>query len=168
MLLGNTHTHSIKSDGRRTSKRMIKEYRKKGYDFVFMTDHRNKEKPFGYPQVSGITVIEGCEVSSGEHYTYAEGEEEVIRIKNHPNRYRDPIEEVEKWNLFEATEHARLQKKYLKCKGNYPVFSDDAHSLHDVGRVGILVDVDKNASKDEILRAIKEGNFRLYARNLIT
>jgi len=104
MLLGNTHTHSIKSDGRRTSKRMIKEYRKKGYDFVFMTDHKNKEKPFSYPQVSGITVIEGCEVSSGEHYTYAKGKEEVIRIKNHPNRYHDPIEEVEKWNLFEVTE----------------------------------------------------------------
>ena len=73
MLLGNTHTHSRKSDGREIAERMIREYKKKSYDFVIMTDHRNKEKPYSYPDVPGIIVIEGCEVSSGEHYTYVEG-----------------------------------------------------------------------------------------------
>jgi len=164
MLLGNTHTHSRKSDGRETAERMIREYKKEGCDFVIMTDHRNEEKPCSYPNVPGIIVIEGCEVSSGEHYVYAEGKEESIKIKAHPGRYHDPISEVEEWNLYECSEHARLQKKYLRCRGNYPVISDDAHSLRDVGHAGILVDA--NAEKDTILKAIREGDFRWHAREL--
>jgi len=164
MLLGNTHTHSRKSDGREIAERMIREYKKKSYDFVIMTDHRNKEKPYSYPDVPGIIVIEGCEVSSGEHYTYVEGDEESIKIKNHPNRYHDPIPEVEEWNLYECSEHARLQPKYLGCRGNYPIISDDAHSLHGVGRAGILVNAEKK--KDAILKAVKKGDFRWYAKDL--
>ena len=82
-----------------------------------------------------------------------------------PNRYNDSISEVEKWHLTEVTEHARLQPKYLQCRGNYILFSDDAHSLSGVGNAGILVDANTRNGKD-ILKAIKEGNFRLWASNL--
>lgn len=165
MLLGNTHTHSRKSDGRETAERMIREYKERGYDFVMMTDHRyNSEEPYSYPDVPGIIVIEGCEVSSGEHYVYAEGNEEAIKIKAHPNRYHDPVSEVEDWNLYEASEHAELHPKYLRCRGNYPLISDDAHSLHGVACAGVLVNAKKD--KDAILRAIKRGDFRWYAKEL--
>lgn len=39
MLLGNAHTHSTLSDGRESPRRMIREYKNHGYDFVIMTDH---------------------------------------------------------------------------------------------------------------------------------
>ena len=48
----------------------------------------------------------------------------------------------------------------MKCRGNYPVFSDDAHSLGAVGNVGILVDADKNPGLNT--QEHKEGNFRLW------
>ena len=160
ILLGNTHTHTKKSDGRESPERMIREYKKSSYDFIFLTDHRNREEPYNYPDIDGITVIDSCEVSAGEHYIYAEEEGVEVRVKCHPNRYQDPISEVEEWNLYEATEHARFTPHYMKCRGNYPVFSDDAHSLGGVGNVGILVDADKNPVS--ILRNIKKGNFRLW------
>lgn len=161
MLKGNTHAHGIGSDGRESAEKMIKEYRKKGYDFVIMTDHRNREEVYNYPDVDGIVVINGCEVSKSEHYVYAKEGDVEIKIKCHPNRYDDPVSEVEEWNLYEATEHARFLPQYMKCRGNYPVFSDDAHSLRGVGHAGILVDADKDAVS--ILKNIKSGNFRLWA-----
>jgi len=166
MLLGNAHTHSTLSDGRESPRRMIREYKNHGYDFVIMTDHAMKEKPYNYPDVEGIIVINGCEVSSGEHYIYASSGDEELRIKCHPGRYNDPIEEVEEWNLYETTEHARLQKKYLKCKGNYPLFSDDSHDVSHVGRAGILVRSPPNP--ESIIKNIKAGNFRLWASKLRT
>ena len=53
---------------------MIREYKKSSYDFIFLTDHRNREEPYNYPDIDGITVIDSCEVSAGEHYIYAEEE----------------------------------------------------------------------------------------------
>jgi len=164
MLLVNTHAHSTLSDGREPPERMIGEYKRRGYDAVVMTDHRNEKKPYSYPDVEGIIVIGGCEVSSGEHFVYARAGEEELRIKCHPGRYRDPISEVEKWNLYECSEHAELEPKYLRCRGNYPIISDDAHSLHDIGRAGILVDAKRKG--EAILRAVRRGDFRWFARDL--
>lgn len=161
MLLVNTHTHSTISDGRQSPKRMIKEYKKHGYDAVIMTDHAMVETPYSYPDIEGIITINGCEVSSEEHYIYARAGDEELRIKCHPNRYNDPIEEVEEWNLYETTEHARLQEKYFKCRDNYPLFSDDSHDISHIGRAGILVQ--SPPDPESIIKNIKIGNFRLWA-----
>jgi len=164
-LLGNTHIHTLYSDGKLSPLEVIKRYKILGYDFIILTDHSMSENPFRYPKLKGLIVIEGCEVSSREHYIYARAENVELRIKCHPNRYNDSIEEVETWNLYEVTEHARLQPRYFKCKAGFPIFSDDSHSLAGIGRTGILVKAKPKAKS--ILEAINNGNFRLWARELI-
>ena len=44
-LKGNTHTHTKNSDGQLTVKEIAVEYGKRGYDFVFLTDHWKRTVP---------------------------------------------------------------------------------------------------------------------------
>jgi hypothetical protein len=44
-LKGNTHTHTINSDGECTPEEIASEYKRRGYDFVFLTDHDKRTVP---------------------------------------------------------------------------------------------------------------------------
>lgn len=44
-LKGNTHTHTISSDGKCTPGELALEYKRHGYDFVFLTDHDKRTMP---------------------------------------------------------------------------------------------------------------------------
>lgn len=44
-LKGNTHTHTINSDGACTPGEIALEYKRHGYDFVFLTDHEKRTVP---------------------------------------------------------------------------------------------------------------------------
>lgn len=44
-LKGNTHTHTTQSDGKLTVEQVTSEYGKRGYDFVFLTDHWKRTVP---------------------------------------------------------------------------------------------------------------------------
>ena len=90
-LKGNLHTHSTKSDGNLSPEELIKKYREEGFDFVAVTDHRDKPEPHCYSDIDGILVLEGCEVSKAHHWNYIEGDEETLTVWNHPFRYDDTV-----------------------------------------------------------------------------
>ena len=65
---GVLHCHTTKSDGNLSPEELIKKYREEGFNFVAVTDHGNKPEPHCYPDVDGIIILKGVEVSKGHHW----------------------------------------------------------------------------------------------------
>ena len=84
MLKVGLHVHTTISDGREKPRKMIKQYKKEGFDAVILSDHRMEEKVHDYPDVEGITTINGCEVSKHEHYIYTKAGDTDLKWKAHP------------------------------------------------------------------------------------
>lgn len=63
-LKGDTHLHTNNSDGKLTYFALAKKARKKGMDYIIITDHNNNTKGFSMPKISGLTVIRGLELTS--------------------------------------------------------------------------------------------------------
>src|SRR5918997_619984 len=65
---GNTHTHTVNSDGDSTPDEVVRWYREHGYQFVVLTDHNYLTSVDGLNAVHGATdkflVIKGEEVTS--------------------------------------------------------------------------------------------------------
>lgn len=59
---GNLHTHTTRSDGRKTPEEAIELYRSKGYDFLALTDHWVLAET---RQEQGILLLSGCEYDVG-------------------------------------------------------------------------------------------------------
>lgn len=59
---GDPHVHSINSDGRLTYERLLKKAKRKGLEFICVTDH-NRTVIGELPAVEGLTAIEGVEVT---------------------------------------------------------------------------------------------------------
>ena len=59
----NCHTHSTFSDGNFTPEEVIRLYREKGYDILFLTDHRKTHNTGDYAGISGdLKVYSGIEL----------------------------------------------------------------------------------------------------------
>lgn len=71
LLRGNLHTHTTQSDGEYDPDEVFDEYKKRGYDFLAITDHDRVTYPwqdFGRdPQALGMVDIAGNELSQGHH-----------------------------------------------------------------------------------------------------
>ncbi len=64
---GNFHTHTTRSnDGKATPQEACDWYRKRGYDFLALTDHDHVANEADYQSPDGLLVIRGVEVS-GNH-----------------------------------------------------------------------------------------------------
>ena len=61
---GNLHTHTTNSDGQWSPERVAAEYRAKGYDFLFITDH-NRITDVSDLSKDGILVLNGEEIGAG-------------------------------------------------------------------------------------------------------
>jgi len=173
-LRGNLHTHTSLSDGNLSPEEMIEEYKKQGYHFICLTDHQDKAKAYRYPKADDIIVLEGCEVSSGHHWNYIEGEEETLTVWNHPFRYNDSVGEINRCgkDVCEITEHGdfyydiETPSSEIVERAKLPtVVTDDAHSKHMIGHAWIWVRVSEK-TKDEIIRNIKEGNFSIEKKEI--
>lgn len=53
---GNLHTHSTRSDGRRTPEEVVNDYRSRGYDFLSLTDHFVPASRFRPDEPGFITI----------------------------------------------------------------------------------------------------------------
>lgn len=69
---GNLHTHSTRSDGRRSPEEVCKTYREAGYDFLALTDHFVEH--CGWPitdthsfQTETFTTLIGAEIHTAQH-----------------------------------------------------------------------------------------------------
>jgi len=177
VLKGNLHVHTTLSDGNMSPKSVIDCYRTLGYDFLAFTDHTLEPKPYEYPEAEGIIILNGCEVSSGEHRPFIRGEKETLTVLAHPMRYRNSIQSINRCgkDLCEVTEHGDF---YLRTKPNSVeilersripvVVSDDAHSLRQMGRTAVLVEIDEETipSKDAIILALKLGKFSIWTKDM--
>jgi len=64
-LKGDLHAHTTNSDGVLTYEQLTRKAKKKGLDFLFITDHNNSTEDLPIPRIQGLTVIEGLELT---HY----------------------------------------------------------------------------------------------------
>lgn len=67
-LRGNLHTHTTFSDGKRSPEEVIKDYERRGYDFLAISDHDVFVKPDKYQRLTAMTLIPAVEVTAnGPH-----------------------------------------------------------------------------------------------------
>ncbi len=64
-LKGDLHSHTTNSDGVLTYEQLAEKAKRKGLDFLFITDHNNSTEDLPVPRVKDLTVIEGLELT---HY----------------------------------------------------------------------------------------------------
>lgn len=79
--VGVTHCHSTASDGGLTLERLIEKAKKKKLDFLMITDHNVNCKEF--PEVDGLTLIYGAELSKNGGHCNMWGVKDVIDQKDY-------------------------------------------------------------------------------------
>lgn len=173
------HQH-IRAGG---AQNMLDEYKKQNFGAVFATDHVSKGPgsnfTFNYSEErklfkkEKILLFEGAQLSSGHHVCVIKGNSEIIKIINHPMRYNDNAGKINRLadkigaDFVEITEHSKKLDQYpdldeaIRDLKPLPVVSDDAHGAGAIGRAYLIVEV-KNNTKDEILNAMKKGNYAIH------
>jgi hypothetical protein len=187
MLKGALHTHTTCSDGDLTPLEVLRVYRDLGFDFVTLTDHDFLMKPEAYKDVpddfEGMLVFRGIEQTvfarGYVHVNRIPGDEEVLRVLNHPAEYALTVGQVaglireieQSMRLKDAEVPFTIDAVEVTVKGFYTpefdvaaialpkVASDDSHTREGCGRAWIEVECAK--TKDAILRAIKNGEARV-------
>src|SRR5919106_2797591 len=71
---GNTHTHTLNSDGDSTPDEVVRWYREHGYHFLVLTDHNF------LTSVDGLNALHGAD----ERFLVVRGEEVTDRFGNKP------------------------------------------------------------------------------------
>ena len=179
-LKGALHVHTNLSDGLCAPEEMAQAYRSLGFNFMAVTDHDymvgNNRKYFDAipPGAPDFLIFKGIEVEWAEiryhHISKIWGEEEMLVIFNHPEQYSLEIEEVQRRievvnrtlrvNAVEVTHKGRYSPEYHTEKIALPqVATDDAHHPAECGQA--WVEVKSRLEKDEIIRAIKAGDFEV-------
>lgn len=177
-LKGNLHLHTIFSDGSQTPEEMLTIYHDLGYDFVAVTDHDYLIRPHyweGIPESNGsLVVFKGLELEylplRYQHIGKILGEEETLFVFNHPQQYRLSVAEVNRQielisrdmpiHCLEVTDKGIYTKMYDTPEIPLPkIASDDAHTPDQCGMAWI--EVHSRREKDAILRAIKQGDFKI-------
>ncbi len=97
-LKGDTHMHTTHSDGRYTRQEIAFHAKKKGLDYIFITDHNNKLEGLPMPEVKDLCVIKGVEFTN---------------YKGHLNMYGigKPFDGTYAINTFEEFQERNLQAK---------------------------------------------------------
>lgn len=104
---GNTHTHTLNSDGDSTPEDVVKWYREHGYNFLFITDHEHitNVAPLNdlYGKAGSFIVISGQEVTDSydrkPYHINALGISKVVM----PNRLKGAVETLKK-NIDDVTD----------------------------------------------------------------
>ena len=86
---GNLHTHTTRSDGRKTPEEAIRLYREAGYDFLALTDHW---VPSEGGEADGLLLLPGCEYDVGREVAQ-EGIYHIVSIgaKKMPDLRKSPF-----------------------------------------------------------------------------
>jgi hypothetical protein len=178
---GNLHTHTSFSDGSLLPGEIVKVYADLGYDFLAITDHDYLIRPHYWESLPGqqdrLLVFKGLELEYAplgyQHIGRVIGEQEVLHVFNHPRQYRLSVAEVNRQiarisrdlplHAVEVTEQGIYTPLYDTPEIGLPkIASDDAHSSAQCGKAWI--EVQSRLDRDDILRAVKAGNFRLGFR----
>ena len=118
---GNCHAHSVLSDGTSSARRLAQAYRKRGYDFLVLTDHAKAQ-----PSVAGLSdrrllVINGIELhpptvkkAAGGHHIVGLGVEET------PSP------------TFVAHSTAASVIRWIRRRGGIPIYGHPYWTGHDI------------------------------------
>jgi hypothetical protein len=177
-LKGNLHTHTSFSDGANLPEEILAVYADLGFDFVAITDHDYLIRPHYWeslPEKKGdLLVFKGIELEYAplnyRHIGKVLGDAETLLILNHPQQYRLSVAEVNR-QIAMISRNMPIHGIEVTDKGVYtPLYdtpeiplpkiaSDDAHFSRQCGKAWI--EVQSRRERDEILRTIKAGNFRM-------
>lgn len=102
-LKGDTHTHTTNSDGKYPYLELVKKAKKKGLDFLFITDHNNSTQGLPIPVIDGMSVIPGLELTNYDCHINLLG----VR-KPYKGSYVGDIDEVNK-KLVQAKENGAVR-----------------------------------------------------------
>jgi len=177
VLKGALHVHTACSDGSLSVPEVVDVYAQLGFDFIALTDHDHLLRDGCYDRgladlQTSLLVFQGVELTVFErgylHVNRIRGDHEVLHVLNHPAdldlplptillrieaiRPRFPVDAVEVTSRgFRTPELDVPAMPYPK------VATDDSHDRLGCGRAWIELDAKRD--KDEILRAIKRGDF---------
>ena len=117
---GNCHTHTTLSDGRRSPEETARAYRRKGYDFLVMTDHGRTHESVAHLQREDFLVINGVELhpptnapAGFTHHLVGIGTEKI------PSR-----ETIKKGTAASAI-------RWIKRQGGIPIYAHPYWTGHD-------------------------------------
>lgn len=170
------HVHTNLSDGAFPPEEMVQAYADLGFAAVAITDHAFMLPPDYEARLkqldSGLLVLVGWELDwepwHYHHLLRIRGRQETLHVLCHPRAY---FLEVAKINArlgsapfpidaIEVTHRGFYHAEYNTPEIPVPkIASDDAHELSEVGRAWI--ETPKVNSADQLLRAIKAGDFSL-------
>jgi hypothetical protein len=175
-LKGALHVHTTCSDGELTIKEAATVYEALGFDFVALTDHDYLLRPDAYETVDQIQtdliIFTGVELTVFDkgyvHINRIHGLMDSLHIFNHPSQLNVPLERVIKRirtvaermpiDAVEITSEGFPTPEYDIPEIPYPkVATDDSHTRLGCGRAWIEMDCTRD--KDEIIRAIRHGDF---------
>ena len=178
MLKGALHVHTTCSDGGLSPEDVFRVYRDLGFDFVALTDHDFLLKPDAYEalpeEFEGMLVFKGVEKTVFArgylHINYISGEQEHLRILNHPAEFACTVDQVLERlselkssitiDAVEVSQNGFYTPEYDVDTIPYPkVVSDDSHTREGCGRAWVEVDCEKD--KDAIIRTIKDGRVHI-------
>lgn len=176
LLKGALHVHTTCSDGELDIEQAVQVYADKGFDFIALTDHDYFLRPGCYDLVdrlkTDLLVFKGVERTIFEkgylHVGEIYGQQEVLRIFNHPSELDLPLDKVVERVLavhrrvglhaLEITSKGFVTNEYNIPALPFPkVATDDAHTQAMCGRAWVELEARKD--KDAILKAIKAGDF---------
>jgi len=175
-LKGALHVHTTCSDGELTIAEVANVYSDLGFDFIALTDHDFLLREGCYDPARHLTcdliVFTGVELTVFErgyvHVNRIEGDRELLHIFNHPSELNLPIDKVQE-RISKVAERISIDAVEITTKGfrtpeydipaiPYPkVATDDSHTKLGCGRAWIEMDCARD--KDQIIRAIKQGDF---------
>jgi hypothetical protein len=175
-LKGALHVHTTCSDGRMTIQEALTVYAGLGFDFVALTDHDHLLRPNAYDVIqdlrTDLIVFAGVELTVFEkgyvHVNRIWGEHEQLHIFNHPAELNLPLEKAAARiqavarrlpiDAVEITAKGFRTPEYETDRIAWPkVATDDAHTRSMCGRAWI--EMDGARDKDQIIRAVKQGDF---------
>jgi predicted metal-dependent phosphoesterase TrpH len=176
LLKGALHVHTTCSDGELTVAEAAAVYRELGFDFIALTDHDYLLRPDCYEAArqvrTDLVIFTGVELTIFEkgylHISRIDGDDEVLHIFNHPSGLNLPVEQVKDRietvarqlpiDAVEVTTNGFRTPEYDIAEIPYPkVATDDSHTRLGCGRAWIEMDCERD--KDEIIRAIRRGDF---------
>jgi len=176
LLKGALHVHTTCSDGELTIPEVVSVYSGLGFDFIALTDHDYLLRPGCYDGIKNLDtdmiIFPGVEMTVFEkgyvHVNRIRGENEQLHVFNHPGELDLPVDKVCDRILsvarripidaVEVTSKGFRTPEYEIPEIPFPkVATDDSHTRLGCGRAWIEMDCARDP--DQILRAIKNGDF---------
>lgn len=113
-LRGNLHAHTTASDGQRPIGGVIRDYARRGYDFLMISDHDilTAEKAYARLDPCGLILIPGNEVTrNGPHLLHVNAERRVAPAKNRQH----VLDAINRGRGFAVINHPNWLRHFNHC-----------------------------------------------------